>query len=262
MEKVQFVFIVLAYRNIDDVKKLIKNLKEKQKNEYRMILIDAKYSDEISNVMKMIADENQIDYYLIENLGYGYGNNYGIEVANNLYDYEYLIISNPDISINNKIIINEDNKDELIIAPQIIAKSGKNQNPYWSIENKTGEILMYYGYLYDFKLLIYFAIIINKIIKMFKKNKVKYIYACHGSFTIFSKRFIREYGFRYDEEMFLFYEEAYLALYAKSKKIRIKYDDSIKVDHYEDGSMGISNINEYSYLKKSFLHYYNRYRKK
>lgn len=35
----------------------------------------------------------------VENKGYSYGNNRGIEYCHNNYEYDYIIISNPDIII-------------------------------------------------------------------------------------------------------------------------------------------------------------------
>ena len=72
------------------------------------------------------------------------------------------------------------------------------------------------------------------------------------------KKFARK--FRFDEEIFLYYEEASLAFVAKRCDVPIIYDKSIKIYHKEDGSMNMENIIEYPYLKKSFLTYYSKCR--
>ena len=45
---VEIVFVVLVYRNIDDLQNFIINTKSKVKCNYKIIVIDAKYSDEVS----------------------------------------------------------------------------------------------------------------------------------------------------------------------------------------------------------------------
>ena len=128
-------------------------------------------------------------------------------------------------------------------------------------ENIFSEKLMYIGYKHEIKLFLYVGIFINKIIKYLFRNHNNYIYACHGACIILNYNFIKYYNFKFDDKMFLFYEEALLGLFAKKNNIKIKYDKNIIVRHFEDGSMSISNINEYNFLRDSFIYYYKRYRK-
>ncbi|MDD6292259.1 MAG: hypothetical protein PUA71_00245, partial [Eubacteriales bacterium] len=90
-----FVFVVLVYKNSDDLRKFIKNIDSKFTN-YRIIVINAHYSDDIDNKVKIIAEKNECDFINIENKGYGYGNNVGIKYAEKNYKYQYIIIANPD----------------------------------------------------------------------------------------------------------------------------------------------------------------------
>ena len=76
-----------------------------------------------------------------------------------------------------------------------------------------------------------------------------------------SEKFIKESKFKYDEQMFLFYEEAYLAKKIKDYDSKIYYYKNIIVDHKEDGSMDLANIEEYSHLRDSYILYYERYKK-
>ena len=94
---VEIVFVVLVYRNIDDLQNFIINTKSKVKCNYKIIVIDAKYSDEVSKDIENICFQNKLVYIQIDNKGYGYGNNVGIEYANNMYEYKYIIICNPDV---------------------------------------------------------------------------------------------------------------------------------------------------------------------
>ena len=86
---VEIVFVVLVYRNIDDLQNFIINTKSKVKCNYKIIVIDAKYSDEVSKDIENICFQNKLVYIQIDNKGYGYGNNVGIEYANNMYEYKW-----------------------------------------------------------------------------------------------------------------------------------------------------------------------------
>lgn len=259
-----FVFVVLVYKNSDDLRKFIKNIDSKFTN-YKIIVINAHYSDDIDNKVKIIAEKNNCDFINIENKGYGYGNNVGIEYAEKKYKYQYIIIANPD-TIVKSIDVNLIKKIKYgIIAPDIRTKKGKIQNPYWAIENRFAEWLIYVGYKYNKKIIRYFAYAINKIIRnlyyiLEKTSKSEYgkIYAAHGSFFILSKSAIHKIGKLFDENMFLFSEEAYVAYQAKKKEIPILYTNRIKVCHMEDGSINKSNIKEDDISRNSFIYYYEK----
>ena len=122
---VEIVFVVLVYRNIDDLQNFIINTKSKVKCNYKIIVIDAKYSDEVSKDIENICFQNKLVYIRIDNKGYGYGNNVGIEYANNMYEYKYIIICNPDVEFISTLRIENLCDSEMIIAPQIIANNNK-----------------------------------------------------------------------------------------------------------------------------------------
>ena len=52
-----------------------------------------------------------------------------------------------------------------------------------------------------------------------------------------------------------------LAKKIKDDGKKIYYYKNIIVDHKEDGSMDLANIEEYSHLKDSYILYYERYKK-
>lgn len=50
-----------------------------------------------------IAKKLGCSFINVENKGYGFGNNRGIEYANKYFDYEFLIVSDPNIIIKKLI---------------------------------------------------------------------------------------------------------------------------------------------------------------
>jgi len=267
MKKVQFVFVIVVYRNIQDLEELIESI-NKFSIDNEKIIVNNYYDDKTMNECYSIAKKFGCIFINIENKGYGFGNNRGIEYANQHFDYEFLIISNPDI------IIERFEKNELlkfkgsVVGPIIKTLNMKSQNPYWYLNNSVCEWIIYQGYKRKSKILLYFGIAINKIIReifllIFNKSKRmnSKVFALHGSFVIFSRDVLKKIGIPYDEEMFLFAEEAHLAHMLLRNNINSYITKSVEVIHKEDGSLKISNIDMKSEIRKSVLTYYEKWHK-
>lgn len=267
-KRTDFIFITLVYRNYNDLYAFCDSLKQNVVDSYEVVIVDAFYDNDTSSKISKCAKELECYYIQTNNGGYGYGNNQGFEYVKKVFEYKYVFVCNPDTVLKNKLSLDMFKEDSLCIAPKIISRNGKNQNPYWVCENRISEYLMYKGYQNNNKIILYIGIGINKIIReifnifiKYSKKSVHSIYACHGSFFALNKEFLENCQFRYDEKMFLFYEEAYLAKEIKKNKQKVHYYKDIIVFHNEDGSMSIANIKEYPHLKKSYIHYYEKYRK-
>lgn len=266
MTKTKYVFVILVYRNTSDLEECLQSIREKVKNS-RSIVVNAYYDEDTAKTVFDISKCYQCDFLNIENKGYSYGNNRGIELAQSKYDFEYLIVSNPDI------IIQEFNDQELapgfkydIIAPKIEAASGKPQNPMSITNSKISQYLQYQGFKKDSNILIYSGIALSKIINLFslliekiKGRRIYPIYEAHGSFVILSKYTIDVLQPIYDENMFLFAEEGVLASKAKGKGLKCCYYPDIYIRHKEDGSMNLSNMSQNKELKKANIYCYEHY---
>lgn len=265
MINTKFVFVILIYRNYEDLLECLESIKEKISS-YQVIVINAFYDEESKNAIEKIAKENNCHFLNIENKGYSYGNNAGIKYANENIDYQYLIVSNPDIIIKD---FDENKLDECtkfsIIAPKIVAKNGKRQNPISFRRNKLKEKLEYVGLTKNNKFLFYTAIMIGKFNRylslLFHLNGKKpfKIYGAHGSFVIFRKSAIDILSPVYDENMFLFGEEGVLALRAKENHLVTGQLNCINIFHKEDGSMKLADFSINKELVKSNIYYYEHY---
>ena len=219
-------------------------------------------------IIEDIAKNNNCDFINVENKGYSYGNNKGIAYCNENYKYDYLIVSNPDVIIkNNELDYDSIKNENCIIAPNIRNLKNKRQNPYWVYDLRIFESMIYFGYKNKNKLILYLGILINKVFRIvfgLRKHALKKIFAAHGSFVVFTYKAIEMLGLDhvYDENMFLFAEEAMLAHKAKKLKINTYYTDKISIIHKEDGSINMSDVNEYSEIGKSVIYYYEQYVKK
>lgn len=262
VKKYEYVFVILTYKNHTDLEEYLPNIAGKV-SDYKVIVVNAFCDEATEERIQKIAIANDCDFISVENRGYGYGNNRGIEYAMAHYSFDYLIISNPDILIRDFNPDREKYKDKsVIIAPEIVTKKGKNQNPYWAVKFGFTEWLIYTGYRKKSNLIKFSGIIINKFIRemflLFHRKRDKKVFAAHGSFVIFSSKALEQLVPVYDENMFLFAEEALLAHICRQKKIPIIFSRSVHVDHKEDGSISVAKINDGDILRTSVMYYYEK----
>lgn len=122
------IFVVLTYRNEKDLQDFFNSLSNCS-GSTRVIVVNAYYDENSLKKVKEIAINNNADFIEIENKGYSYGNNVGIQYALEDYKFRYLVVSNPDIEIQKFNIDDLCNEQNALIGPTIITLSGKNQNP-------------------------------------------------------------------------------------------------------------------------------------
>lgn len=254
------VFVVLVYRNTRDLQEFFES--NHIPNSHTIVVI-SHYDDDSDNEFQRIASENNADSILIPNRGYGYGNNKGVEFAIANYQFDYLVISNADITIRclNTKILNRYN--DYIVAPMIIAANGKKQNP--NEPYKPSDLaykLMYKTYSHNMTNVIWIfhglaklrRIYYNSIGKFFSGNE---IYSAHGSFVILPFVVLKKLIPIYNEKIFLMNEESHLAMKARHLGIKTVYVKDIIIDHKEDGSMSLEYKNEFPLQKQSFMVFYD-----
>lgn len=262
------IFCVLTYKNHEDLQELINSLKIGKFNfSYRIVVVNNFADNKSLERIKNIASINDCDFIENSNLGYSHANNKAIEFAKEKYEYNFIIISNPDVIVKEFDYDRLMKFDDAIIAPEIICMNKKKQNPMYFKYMPISERIVYHGFMTNIRLIQFFGILLNKMNRYFNRiiNKITQkkeiqIYACHGSFIIFSKKALLKLEKVFDENIFLFCEESDLAQKAKSFKIKIIYDKEIKILHKEDGSMNLSKNNMYDIQKKSYLYYFKKWK--
>lgn len=262
-----YVFCVLTYRTSSDLMDFIKSVEAKVKS-YKIVIVNSFYDESSEKEIKYIAEKNNCDFYSVQNKGYSYGNNYGITKIIDKYEFNYIVVANPDIIIEK---FNDESIKDLkgvVVAPIIKTKNNKNQNPYWMIKNPIAEKLLYYGQKKRSRLLYLCGVVMNKIIRELgiwgfsksKKDNIK-IYAAHGSCVLFQKEIFDKIGLFYDENMFLMAEEAYVSHVFEESNIPTLLTKNIFIRHKEDGSMDLSKLNANEALRNSYIYYYEKLKK-
>lgn len=262
-EVFDFVIVVLVYKNTKDLEDFFKYYDLPNS---KVIVVNSYFDDKSLLIFKQIAERYDAIFMNVENKGYGYGNNKGISYAINNFRFKYLIVSNADVMISNLSIDIISKYSKEIIAPQIIARRGRNQNPNMpymisSIEAKG----RYICYKNNYKALIYLFYMLSRLYKILFSftsfKKCRFIYSAHGCFLILSNYALQNLYPLYNENMFLFYEELHLAKKALHNGIKTIYIPDIKIYHKEDGSVSLLQKNIFQLMKQSYIEYYYTWHK-
>jgi len=263
MNKYKYIFVVLVYRNGEDLEDFFTSIEDRC-NDYHVLVVNSYYNDESEEEIKNIAMEHNASFISVENKGYSYGNNQGIAYAKYNYDFDYLIVCNPDIILKTW---NVDNicQEDLVVGPVIRTSTGKNQNPCFVRYLPFTEKLMYFSYKYNIPKLDYIHFGLNRLIRdiwlrwFFMTKKVEAnVYGVHGSFIIFTRLYLNREERPFCDEMFLFNEERYVAWRLKKIDSEPIFTSQIEIYHKEDGSMKRASIDMVSQEKSSFLKYYKK----
>lgn len=252
------VFVVLVYRNVDDLKDFFKsNFLPNTKT----IVVNSFYDTVSECEFKRIAQDNDAAFLSVPNNGYGAGNNRGIEYALSNYSFKYLVVSNADVLIERLNVESLYKLGDVIIAPRIVNLNNKNQNPSAPFA-PSFIYLRIWKFIYEKNLrpLSWGMFAWSRIKKIFFyliSPLHKRVFSAHGAFVIFPEAVLKQLVPIYNEQMFLFIEEEHLGMLAAQKGIKTMYSPTVVIRHKEDGSMNIASVNEFERKKQSFLAFYN-----
>ena len=203
-----------------------------------------------------------------KNGGYSYGNNFGVryldkEEKEKNIKYDYIIISNPDIEVEEKAIINsvsvlENNDDIAVCSPRMFYKNGEPaRRSSWKLRTPLRDMVHSTRLLE----LLFYKVLRNGEYKEDEyKNELLIVEAISGSFFIIKKDVFEKVGL-FDENVFLFYEEDILAKKMQEKGYQTISVNDVKVTHYESQTIGktLSYYKKMKQLYKSKMYYQKKY---
>lgn len=256
------IIIILNYNDFKTTNEFVNRIKNFSILS-KIIIVDNLSTD---NSYKKLVNlrSNNIDVIRSDkNGGYAYGNNFGIKYAIKKYNPQNLIISNPDIIIDEKVIINLINiinkENNIGIVTAIMCdKDGKDSSGIaWKLPKYKDDLFMT-------------SSIISKIKKPLDYDK-EYIYSNEvvdvdvvpGSFFIINSIKIQEINFL-DEDTFLYCEERILSYKMKEKGYRILLSTNDKFIHNHSVTINkniSSYFKRYDILKDSKIIYMRKYLK-
>lgn len=201
-----------------------------------IIIVDNCSTDNSFVMLKKLAISPKIDVIKsAQNGGYGMGNNVGVDLAYKKYNSEYVIISNSDVIVEEKVVLSlvkemENNKNISAMAPVMCNSKGKEEpNCAWKLQSTKWGFFAFNTPLLNR--------IVNKNLKFYLQNNsvdsnIVQTEAMAGSFFIIrTEDFMQVGGF--DEKIFLYYEETVLGIKLKqiNKKLAILKNEKFIHNH-------------------------------
>ena len=214
-----FVLIVLNYNDWETTVTFLNNTKEFQ-SIHKIIVVDNCSTDVSFEKLSEHADE-KIDVIQTEkNEGYASGNNFGIRYAKQKYSPEYLIISNPDIVLNEmclggiKAFMEQNREKTGMVSCKMICNSEIRTRYGWKLPKYSDCILEN-------------LILLKRILNLKKTSypdshfemEICEVDVIPGSFFVISQETMDDVGM-FDEDTFLYGEENIIAYKLKEKKYK------------------------------------------
>lgn len=259
---IKVYIIILNYLTYEDTISLVKSLSNQIKINLKILIIDnCSPNDSYLMLKKEFCNCEYINVAKSErNGGYAYGNNFGLRKIK-YEDFEYVIISNNDIKINDNSLIYKlttfFNKLEspAFLAPIMNINGEKSNHFSWKMPNLTDDLLGSLR-LTNFFYKKYRTYPISRNRKFIEVDCVP------GSFFISQKKTIYELGLM-DENTFLFMEEAILAFKIKALGLKNYIINDIYYEHEMSTtiSSNLSQINIRKILINSRLYFHREYLK-
>lgn len=246
-----FVNLILSYKPLDLI-----------------LIVDNKSTDNSYEKLKHFKDDRIKVISTKSNLGYAYGNNYGLNYLDTNYNIDNVIISNPDIAVSEASIVNI--FEYLDKSNSIACVSGKISNSNGELAKNFAWKLPTYGMLLSSTSLIVYKIFEKLLNYSFYYNENEYkdyqlvnVDVISGCFFGTKMKSIRDVGF-FDESTFLFGEENILFFKFKEKgyKNTILMNENIVHHHGVSINKSIKNeVARQNILLKSNMVYLNDYLK-
>jgi len=268
-----FFYIAVNYNGFSYSKSFIESINNMEINKddiIKIIIVDNHSSEEDFVKLKRLSNRkrNVQVLRLRKNIGYFKGLNEGIKTINKDKN-TVIIVGNNDLTFERDFIKNYKKisyeNDVLVIAPNIITKEGRQQNPH-VVEKVSNfekfKASIYYSNYYIAQVFRFINQTIKKIINKPIKLKNNYgqmeikrgIGACYILTPNFSKHFEK-----LDDRVFMWGEEALLSNQVESVNGCTLYDPSLKIIHHESASVSSIQSKEKYYMVRDSYKIYKKY---
>lgn len=245
-------FLIVNYNDSETTIKLLNNIKD-YKILDKIIVVDNCSNDNSYEILKKYKNKKIEIILNKENKGYGSGINFGSKHLISLFKECFIIVSNPDIEIENETVIqkliNSFDSNTAIVAP--IVKEHEGLNRGWKIPTPIKDSILNLPVIHNFlrsKLLGY---------KKNYYNGIVNVEVVSGSFFIINSNDLKEAGY-FDELVFLYYEENIISKKINSK-IKINTETAVFHNHSVSIDKSVSYIKKYKLLKKSQIYFHKKY---
>ena len=261
VEILKTAIVILNYNDFKNTSRFVKEIKD-YKSIDKILLVDNLSPNGDLEYLKTL-EGGKIEVISSEkNGGYSYGNNFGVKHLGD--EYDNIIISNPDVSVEEKAIIDSIKKlnsreNIAVVAPRMKFTSGFARRSSWKIRTYPLDLIHTTRLL---ELLFYPVLRSGEYSeKDYAKGDLK-VDCIAGSFFIIKSKVLKEIDY-FDENVFLFYEEDIIGKKLKEKGYEIYSLNDIHFMHYESQTIGkvFSYGKKISMLNKSKMYFQTKYNK-
>lgn len=199
-----------------------------------------------------------------KNGGYSYGNNFGINYLEKNKETDYVIISNPDVSVSEESIKKcidylQKNENVAIVAPRMIYTNAKARRSAWK---KRTALIDIANSTRTTQALLYYFFKSGEYSKNDYMESVLDVDNISGAFFVADFKKFKEIGF-FDDNVFLFYEEDIIGNKLKEKGYEICSLNDIEFIHYDSKTIGkfLNLFKKQDILFNSRIYYQKKYNK-
>lgn len=256
--------IIVNYNDAEETVKYVKKITEYE-NIDRIVIVDNLSTEPNTlDLLKSVENEKVVILQSNKNGGYSYGNNYGIKYLEQQGEkYDYLIISNPDIEVEESAIsrcleVLRSDEKLAIAAPRMYDSNDKPiRRSSWKMRTFGLDVIHSTRVL---ELIFYKKLRNGEYKESEYSNDLLEVEAISGAFFVVKYDILKEIGM-FDENVFLFYEEDILAKKLKEKGYKTISVNDVKFIHYESQTIGktLSYYNKMKQLYKSKMYYHKKY---
>lgn len=256
--------IVVAFNDAEETVKYVEKI-SKYENIQRVVIVDNHSTDlNTFELLKESESEKVVILQSDKNGGYGYGNNFGIRYLEEKGEkYDYIIISNPDIevqesAINRCLDVLENDEKIAICAPRMFNRNNKPiRRSSWKIRTFALDVVHSTRIL---EACFYAKLRKGEYSEEEYAKDLLEVEAISGAFFIVKYEILKEIG-SFDENVFLFYEEDILAKKLQEKGYKTVSINDVKFIHYESQTIGktLNYYNKMKQLYKSKMYYHKTY---
>lgn len=255
--------IIVNYNDVEDTEKFVKTISEYEIIN-KIVVVDNLSTTGNFDILKKLENSKISVIQAEKNGGYDYGNNYGIKYLQSLNEeYDYIIISNPDIQITEDAIkhcldVISNDENIAVVAPRMFNKYDKPiRRSSWKMRT------FWLDVVHSCRIL---ECIFYKILRNGEYREKEYetelleVEAISGAFFVIKYEVLKEIGLL-DENVFLFYEEDILAKKISKLNLKTISLNSEKFIHYESQTIG-KTFNYYKkmcQMYKSKMYYHETY---
>ena len=238
--------IIVDYKSMDKTFEYIKHCIDKIADLEHFVIVDNASDKPFGPKAVQVADKEVFVVSSGENSGYAKGNNLGAKAAKEIWNDDYYIFSNNDLRFDKPFSTDDlirpfsENEDVSVVGPKVIGIEGEDQNPLPDLTWKQ----MLFGHFLS--LLPPKGMVKAKEIK----NQSGRTTAVVGAFMCVKAEDFWSVG-GFDENTFLFCEEAILAKRLEKIGKYMYYNDSVEIIH-EHGTTVKNTIGIINSLKTDF----------